>query len=202
MRTTILVALSLASCTPALTAVPDTGAPTRAAALGAQLTLLDEPWRGEPHDLPAHLLPLAVELRNAGPGAIDVSLGDFVIIDDNGAQVHACLLDQVLGEEAPQPPPARGPLLATVGPPANADPDREITLRGATAPPPTTDAERLALPQGPLQPGGRQRGFLFFQLEDLARPRPLRLRWRAHQTGSATVVGEVELRLHLDRNKR
>lgn len=201
MRTTIF-ALSLASCAPTLTAVPDAGAPRRAVTLGAQLTLLDEPWRGEPFDLPTHVLPLAVELRNSGPSAIDVSLGDFVIIDEGGAQVHACLLDEVLGEEPPQAPPTRGPLLATINPPPSGDPERPIALRGATAPAPTSDAERLALPQGTLPPGKSLRGFVYFQLEDMGRARPLRLRWRAHQAGSATVIGEAELHLQLDRYRR
>lgn len=187
----LCLSLSLASCSP-LARLPPEG-PRAAATAGVRLSLLDEPWRGEPHDLPEYMVAVAVEIHNGGSTPLEVRLADFVLTAGHGAPVHACLLESVLAEEAPPPPPLRGPLLATVGPPPSAAPDRPLALRGATAPPPPSDALRLALPEGPLAPGGLVRGFVFFPRAELPPGRPLHLRWRPHPVGGSVPLGELDL---------
>ncbi len=188
------------SCAPILVAVPDETRPYQATVGGVRLAAVADAFPGSiQHDLQTHVLPVAVELRNEGAVLADISLGDFVLVNERGAEVHACLLDQVLRQEPEGAPPPRGPLLATVAPPASAAPDTELQLRGPTAPKPVPESEALGLPQGALRPGQVVRGFLYFKIADVDHPQPLRLRWQAHAVGTEAYLGEVEVHIRLVR---
>jgi hypothetical protein len=188
--------ISLSACSSVPMVLPDRGQ-MQQGVQGVHLRVLPSPWTGEPHDLPTHLLPVAVELLNRGPSPIEVSLGDFSVVESDGAVVRACLLDQVLQQEPPGAPPLRGPTLAMTGTPLlSADADAETALRGPTSPPLGSDAVRVALQQRVLRTGELARGFLYFRVADPGRPRSLRLRWQGHKVGGV-FLGETDLPIRI-----
>lgn len=188
--------LSISACTPMPMVIPDRGQ-MQQGVQGVHLRVLALPWTGEPHDLPSHVLPVAVDLLNRGPAPVEISLGDFSVLEPDGVVVRACLLDQGLQQEPPGAPPLRGPTLAMTGAPLlTAESNAEEALRGPTSPPLGNDAVRVALQQQVLRTGEQARGFLYFRVADPQRPRSLRLRWQGHKVGGV-FLGETDLPIRI-----
>ncbi len=137
----------------------------RATATSRGLTVTAELAASAPAAAREHLFPLRVRVEHAGPGALPLTPGDFLLLSEDGVQVGAL--------------PAAEAAVAAAGPDRGPGVRPAISV-GAAGPHPTvgvfgiglifgaeTGGTREALlaaafPYGTLTAGGRAEGFLYF----------------------------------------
>jgi hypothetical protein len=151
----LLAALALAPGCARLQPVPDPALTTNSDRYGTTqqvgdvtVTVRSVGWQSEQLDrLDAYVTPLFIEVKNDGAEGISFSVEDTVLVDDEGTLYR------------PLPPERLQELLTSPTPP-------EPTFPGDTSPFPY-DVELLstlgALESGPVPPGTRIRGAIYFQ---------------------------------------
>ena len=204
-----LAALLIVGCTATrIVPVPAPGTQIDAAqsaasvaAAGVELTVQGSAWRGSPWDLDDYVAPFRVSLANGAPGPLHYDYGSFLLFDDSRFQYTAlppAEVERILRSRAEWP----DRLAAISSPPP--------VIRRRVVPEPywypwgwapygwydwppyyrsqpsLEDVYLRALPMGPLQPGARLEGFVYFpRLRSEARS--LRLEFH-HQVGDVARV--------------
>ena len=169
----VLIALLAGGCAGRLGAPPP---PAAATAAGVEVTAEAGAWHGWPAALGRLVTPVRVTLANRGAVPVRVDVTRFALALPEGGQLAAALPGDVTGvvaEPAPTVLPQAGLALGTTreksGPgwalnePAldprvdsSLEPERTWEL-------PSADMLALALPEGPLAPGSRVTGVLYFE---------------------------------------
>ena len=167
MRTVLLAAvfLAAAACAPRWVLGPgadEIRADGQAASTrGEGIALLArlEAWQGA--ELPAHTLPVFIEITNRSAVPVRVRYDRFELLSDDRRSYAARL---PFANEAQATALARSPCFRAVGftyAPYLSPHFGGLPLPGNGAFPP--DAACKALPEGVLRPGGAVRGFLYFE---------------------------------------
>jgi hypothetical protein len=215
-----LVLLLLAGCTTTrIVPVPEPGVAIDAAQTTAsvaadnvELAVRASAWRGNPWDLDHYVAPFLVSLTNGTPSLLQYDYGSFRAFDDQRFQYTAlppAEVERIFRARAAVPER----LAATGAPPilrrrpAVADPywyPWDWSWYGGygwpwyySVPPALDDIYLRALPVGPLLPGARLEGFVYFP-RLRADARGLRLEFH-HQVGDQPRV--LALSFVIDREK-
>lgn len=116
--------------------VPESGQ-RYAYATGADVTVYAnaEAWNGNPHDLPRHLTPIWIEVRNHSKKPLTISYADFSLADERNFRFAA--INPYAGRSGKAPPPPPG---APGGGPA--EPAKPEDMKPEADPPPATPEEQ------------------------------------------------------------
>jgi hypothetical protein len=213
-----LALLLLAGCTTTrIVPVPEPGVAIDAAhttasvaAESVELAVRPSAWRGRPWDLDDYVAPFLVSLTNGTTSPLHYDYGSFRLFDDSRFQYTALppveverILRARAAVEDRLAAAGAGPVLRrrTVIPDPYWYPWDWGWYGGwpwyYPAPPPLEDIYLRALPAGPLQPGARLEGFVYFP-RLRADARGLRLEFH-HQVGEELRV--LALSFAIDREK-
>jgi hypothetical protein len=184
----------------------------QASEAGVRVIVNEEPWKGEPGNLPDFVTPLKVTIVNDSDAPVLIRYRDFQLTAEAGLQTNALPPFQIQrpGVETvavrPFFPSERfflfGPYAAWYpqyplwGGPFDYDPawyDQSYRWQPSL---PTPDMLQKALPEGVLQPGGRATGYLYFN----RLPGPGRVEFQAHfaEPDTQRRVADVDIPLTYD----
>jgi len=167
----LLALLLLAGCAgPRLVAVPAPGAAVeadgqKATATARGLTVTVDLAAPAPAAAREHLFPLRIRVEHAGPGALPLTPGDFLLLSEDGLQVAALAPAEAAVAAAG---PDRGPGVSPHISVGAAGPNPTVgffgigLVFGASGGGTREALLTAAFPFGTLTAGGRAEGFLYF----------------------------------------
>lgn len=176
--TVLLFLLALGGCATRLVPAPDAqvlpgrGAGAVARGAGVQLSASARAWTGRPLNLETAVTPILVTIENGGPVPLRVRRDDFVLVPPEGAPLQARGPWEIGGVVIDPAPTGLAYPRTSIGvgfglgtPFFRGDPffsDDYYYPMQVRVPLPTGDMVQMALPETPLEPGGRTSGFLYF----------------------------------------
>jgi hypothetical protein len=165
---------------PAADATVDPQHPSLALANSGDVQLVVQPgdWRGLPSNLPFYVTPIDVTIVNHSPRKVRVALKDFALQTSSGFQsmplppfsiqmqgAAGVVRPEFLGsgfQVAPSYSPAYPGYPPWTGS-FDVDPTYYGSFSGWSPPLPSPDMLSKAMPEGVLNPGGKVRGYVYFQ---------------------------------------
>jgi len=141
-----------------------------------QLSIQADAWDGRPRSLPEYVLPFLILLRNTGKASVNITLADFLLLDDADRQYFPLAPTEVVtllgghGSAVGLSPSLGASGSSAGGTSVGVGLGILLGSSGTN----TRDIIPQALPEGAIPPGADVRGFVYF-LRPVPRYRALRL---------------------------